>query len=191
MMRKMMGAGVLAFGLMASAAAAQTGSMATTAPAGPSFGVFGGATIPIGDLSDGAKTGFNVGGLVNFTIPPFPLGLRADVSYQRLNLKNGLDGNYSLFGGDLNALFTVPLEGTVTPYLTGGVGFYRITTDVTVTGLGSGSNSQNKFALNGGGGLQFNLSGISTFVEARYLYIFTDVTKTSMIPISVGITFHP
>lgn len=199
MMRKMMGVGVLAFGALASTASAQSGMM-TPAPAGPSFGVLGGATFPVGDLRTAANTGYNVGGLVNFLLPPFPLGLRADVMYHRINYK-AADTYLGLLGGDLNALFTVPMEGMVSPYLTGGVGFYHITfSSGSGSPLGSYSNTENKFALNGGAGLKFNLSGISTFVEARYLYLFTDQggtpgvpgnSRLSMIPVSVGITFTP
>lgn len=50
-------------------------------------------------------------------------------------------------------------------------------------------DTQTKFGLNAGAGLRFQLTGFSTFVEARWHTIFTEGKNTQVIPISVGITF--
>jgi hypothetical protein len=54
---------------------------------------------------------------------------------------------------------------------------------------GDDSNSQTKFGLNAGAGLRFQLTGFSTFIEARWHTIFTEGRNAQMVPITVGITF--
>ena len=51
------------------------------------------------------------------------------------------------------------------------------------------SRSQTKFGLNAGAGLRFQLTGFSTFIEARWHTAFTGGEHTQFVPISVGITF--
>ena len=68
------------------------------------------------------------------------------------------------------------------PYLIGGVGYYGQKPDV------SGAKSVNDLGLNGGIGAAFQLSGFTTFVEARYHHIMSDVT-TQFIPVTFGISF--
>lgn len=58
-----------------------------------------------------------------------------------------------------------------------------------IVDFGSNSKTQTKFGLNAGAGLRFQLTGFSTFVEARWHTIFTEGNNTQMVPISVGITF--
>jgi opacity protein-like surface antigen len=53
----------------------------------------------------------------------------------------------------------------------------------------SGSDSETKFGLNGGAGIEFGLSGLATFVEARFHSVFTEDSKTNFVPISFGIKF--
>lgn len=196
MKRVILGMATVAFGVMASTAAAQNtmGSMSGVgSTGGVGIGIMGGADFPTGDFANAVKTGFNIGGLVDFTVPMIPIGLRADVTYNQASFKNGVPAKSKIFGGDLNAMFKVPMDVGFSPYLTGGVGFYnlRVTSDDATLGQTLDTGSQNKFALNGGGGVQFNLGGLAAFVEARYLYIFTDNSRTAMIPVSVGLMFRP
>lgn len=58
-----------------------------------------------------------------------------------------------------------------------------------VVDFGQAENTQTKFGLNGGAGLRFQLTGFSTFIEARYHTIFTEGENAQIVPISVGITF--
>ncbi|HEU4586637.1 MAG TPA: hypothetical protein VFR95_12865, partial [Gemmatimonadaceae bacterium] len=55
--------------------------------------------------------------------------------------------------------------------------------------FGDADKTQTKFGLNAGAGLRFQLTGFSTFVEARWHTIFTEGKNTQVIPISVGISF--
>jgi hypothetical protein len=72
----------------------------------------------------------------------------------------------------------------VKPYLSGGLGMYN----TKVEAFGE-EDSATDVGLNGGVGLEFTLTGMSTFVEARYVHIFTEGEATQIIPITFGIMF--
>jgi opacity protein-like surface antigen len=198
-MRHATRAAILAAAVFTAAAAFAHPAQAQANPI--SFGVTAGATKAVGDFSDGVDLGYHVGGLVEWSGLDLPFGVRLDGVYHRFSVNQDAltgsgvnDANVSITAGTLNAVFKFP-AGTgspVTPYLIGGVGFYHISASATCNDCGglSVSDSQNKFGLNGGGGLSFPLTGFSAFVEARYHHIFTDGGSTSMVPISVGIVFH-
>ncbi|MGI8499234.1 MAG: outer membrane protein [Gemmatimonadaceae bacterium] len=182
--------GAVALVLVAGASIAGAQGVVPSSPP-VAFGVVGGATLPSGDLSDGAKTGWHAGGAVQFSVPMIPLGLKADVVYHRLGLDDSISdiegttftftGKLSMITGTLNGMFLVPMVpgGMGKPYLIAGVGAYNLRTSAECTGdcmgfTGTISDNTTKFGLNGGAGVQFGLAGLSTFVEARYHHIFTD-----------------
>ena len=45
------------------------------------FTLFGGAALPMDKTSDLVKTGFTVGGALDYKLPVLPFGLRAEVMY--------------------------------------------------------------------------------------------------------------
>ena len=49
--------------------------------------------------------------------------------------------------------------------------------------------TETDFGLNGGAGLQFNLTGLTLYAEVRYHTIFAEEDNTNMIPITFGIMF--
>jgi hypothetical protein len=162
-----------------------------------SFGVSGGASLPMGDLADGFSTGFNVSGHLYFKPAAFTnLGFRADVSFDRFGAK-GLDDedtgdfNYRFLGVTGNALYNFPQSspGMVRPYVLGGVGFYNAKTSVTVGGVGSSSASSTDLGVQAGAGVNFQLSGFSTFVEAKFVNVFGDGSSANFVPITFGIRF--
>lgn len=173
------------------AAPAQAQDMGTTRAF--SIGIAGGATIPTGDAGDFWDTGFNVMGTLGFQPATLPIGVRFDLMYHNLGgktteLGGGLEvegEDASILAGAANALVNFTTEGGIRPYLIGGVGVYNVD---------AGGDSETKFGLNGGGGLEFALSGFNTFLEARYHRIFFDedesgVDGLSLIPIVFGIRF--
>ena len=176
----LMAASLTASTLVAHSAQAQASPIA--------FGITAGATKATGDFGNAVDLGYHAGGLVQWTGPEFPIGIRGDVVYHRFSEKGSGGGTDNILAGTVNGVYMFPMGpgAQISPYLIGGVGFYHLSascTDCT-------SSSENKFGLNGGGGLSFPLSGFSAFVEARYHHIFTDGGSTSMVPISVGIVFH-
>jgi hypothetical protein len=187
------------------------------------FGVMGGATVPVSDMSDISKTGWNAGVLVEAGVPLFPWGLRLDAAWNQLGEKDigGATVKNRIIDGTLDATYSFGGLSTTKFYLIGGLGVYNMKTDVDVTSLnvpddllaqvnqsdgaafarpiappsrqfvdfGDESNSQTKFGLNAGAGFRFQLTGFSTFVEARWHTIFTEGSNAQMVPITVGITF--
>jgi opacity protein-like surface antigen len=181
MVRKLVGAMIVAGAVAFSASAAQ-------AQMPIHFGIGGGATVPIGDFKDAVNTGFNVQGSLGFGVPMVPLGLRLDVTYDRFGVKNA-GGNLGVLGGQLNALYTLMPTPMVSPYITGGVGVYNAKYSSSDGFPADFNTSQTKFGWNAGAGLSFHLAGFSTFVEARYRSIMTEGQSSNMIPITVGVMF--
>jgi len=193
--RLLAGTGAL---LIAATANAQGTS---NAPARPwKIGGALGATIPLGDFSDGADLGWHLGGLFEYKQPSFPVTWRGEITYHRNGLKDdffsgqipgvgNLDGNFSMFNVVANALYAFGDKAkTARPYIIGGLGLYKVKATASYQGIDI-SDSQTKFGINVGGGFEFALSGFDTFVEARFHSVFTDNSSTNFIPISFGFKF--
>lgn len=179
--RRLLVCGPLALVLSASAAHAQ----ATGAPTRPvSVGITGGLSIPTGDFADGVKSGFNVGGLLEFSRPASPLAFRIEGEYQRFDAKSEAPGagNLRIISGVANVLYKFAGE-TARPYLLGGVGLFNTGSSV------EDSESETDFGANVGVGLEIPLSGITAFGDIRYQSIFASPDNVSLIPIRVGIRF--
>lgn len=150
-----------------------------------SLGVSGGLALPTGDFGEGLSSGYSVAGHV-FLKPAAiqSLRFRGDVSYDRWDIEN-TDASFRSLAGVANALFEVPAQAnaTVRPYLLGGVGIFN--------GKVSGTNSESdtNLGVQLGGGLTFQLSGFSTFLEAKYVNVFADGDNANWIPITFGVRF--
>jgi opacity protein-like surface antigen len=184
-------------GLIISAAAAPVSAQAiVSSPV--RFGIMGGATVPLSDLSDFDKTGWNAGALVTIGVPLVPVSFRIDGQWQQLDHKSGVEfpADLRIIDGTANVVYTFGAALPTKFYVIGGIGAYNERfkdpdTDVSASGT--------KFGLNAGVGFKFQLTGFATFIEARYHNVIhgTDVGDTSsgdarslqFIPITVGITF--
>ena len=174
----------ISLGIAAAAGVAGAQDMGPTRAV--SFGIAGGATLPMGDIGDAYGTGYNVMATLGIQPMAMPVGLRLDVGYHNL----GVDEEFEFAGADdlrvisgtANAVLTVANSGGVKPYVLGGIGMYN---------LDGGGDSETKFGLNGGGGIEFPLAGFSTFAEARFHHVFTDDDEGSvqLVPIVFGIRF--
>jgi opacity protein-like surface antigen len=176
-------------------------ALATLAPLGAAraqvsnplkFTIFAGAALPVGDTQDAVKTGYTVGGAVDLRVPLSPLGFRGEVVYSGLEAKGlggtGVDADVSDFGANVNAVLWLPTATPVRPYITGGPSFSRLKVSAS-SGTLSGSESENRWGLNIGGGLQFALGDLGTRFDVRYRRISTDGDAFSIIPITFGLTF--
>jgi opacity protein-like surface antigen len=184
-------------GLILSAAAAPVSAQAiVSSPV--RFGIMGGATIPLSDLSDFNKTGWNAGALVTIGVPLVPVSFRIDGQWHQLQAKNDVEfpADLRIIDGTANVVYTFGAALPTKFYLIGGVGVYNERfkdpdTDISVSGT--------KFGLNAGVGFKFQLTGFATFIEARYHNVIhgsdvgdtngVDVRSLQFIPITVGITF--
>ena len=174
----------LAAALALGAAAAGTAGAQLAGSRAVSFGLAGGATLPLGDVADAYDVGFNLMGLVNVQPAFLPVGARFDVSYHSLGGSSDLAGigDLNVFAGTANAVLTVSNTGSVRPYVLGGLGVYNLDTDGV-------TESVTKFGLNGGGGIEFGLGGFNTFLEARFHSVFTEDSNTNLLPVVFGIRF--
>lgn len=150
------------------------------------FGIAGGLSLPTGEDKDFFDTGFHGQVMLGFGMMALPAKLRADVSYHSFGGKDGTlasGADARVISGAVNAIVGMGGIG-VKPYLSGGLGMYN----TKIEAFGE-EDSATDFGLNGGIGLEFSLTGMSTFLEARYVHIFTEGEATQIIPITFGILF--
>ena len=181
MKRTIIGLAALALVFSASAAEAQKPI---------SFGVALGASMPMGDFGDAAGTGWHAGGVLAIAPATMPVGFRVDATYNSLGFSDDMEafagesGSWSVIAVNGNVTWNIPMTGSpIAPYLLGGVGMYRLNTDL------DGSEAEQEFGFNLGAGTKFNLSGFSTFAEIRYHTFSVDDADFNYLPISFGIMF--
>lgn len=139
-----------------------------------SLGVGAGATLPIGNFKDAVKLGWNGTASLGFTPAAFPLGFRAEGSYVRNSFKDAAAtaGHTQMWVGTGNLVYTFAAGAArVHPYLIAGAGVYNVKAKLA-DGTSAG-DSQTKFGLNGGLGI--NVGGFGTggfFVEGRFHDVF-------------------
>ncbi|MDB4883681.1 MAG: hypothetical protein JWL95_2447 [Gemmatimonadetes bacterium] len=173
--------------LVAMAALAPAATMRGQLPI--SVGVGGGVSSPQGGFSDNFDTGWHAMGTVALGLPLLPIGLRADVAYNRFGAKTPIAGSSGgaqrVVSGTLNATYglTIPLS-PVTPYLIAGGGMY----DVGCSGsLQCGSS--NDFGWNAGVGLRLNAVVVKAFLEARYHRVSMTGGSVQYVPVTLGVMF--
>jgi hypothetical protein len=156
-----------------------------------SIGLAGGVSVPQGDLSSGANVGWHALGAVVLSTPMQPLGLRADIAYNRFAFNTkaqagaGGSGYETVGSGMLNATYRLPTPGTPTsPYLIGGLGAYR-----TSCSLGPGCGGATSFGWNVGLGTKLYVLGFRSFLEARYHRTERDDRSVNYFPVSIGLVF--
>jgi len=146
-----------------------------------SIGISGGMSVPTGDYSDFIKSGYNLSGMFEVKPAAFPVALRLEGQWQKFDAKGGEDANLRTLGVLANAVYYLPTPGIVKPYFTGGLGM--------MNGKVTGGESSTKFAFDLGAGVNFQLTGITTFVEANWQSIQTEGTAFRQFPIRVGVKF--
>jgi opacity protein-like surface antigen len=180
MKRLMVGASLVALSLAAAPAArAQVG-----------VGVSAGLSIPTSDLGNVAKTGYSVNGLIGFSPPLSPIGIRGEVGYNSWSGKQaaGLGGStISSLSGTANIVLQVPGMIVAKPYVIAGLGEHRVKFDF---GSGATDNStETKLGWNVGGGVNFGVGTLAALLEARYVTVNTSNVKLHYVPITFGIMF--
>lgn len=147
-----------------------------------SFSIAAGAAVPMGGTADVLKTGYNVTAGIGIKPPLAPLGFRVEGMFNQMDYKTSTFGSARVLAGVAN----VTLSGVAMPmgYLIGGVGIYNFSSpDI------AGSTSTTKPGFNIGAGLNFPLTGFSTFAEIRFHLVTTDNSSTKFVPITFGIKF--
>jgi len=121
--------------------------------------------------TDGADNGWHALGAATFTLPALPIAIRADAIYHSFN-------GASIIGVDGDAKWNI-IPGPLSPYAIGGLSWGS-------TSFDGGGDAVTDFGWNLGGGLDFGLSKLSFFAEARYV---TLGGNDGIIPITLGLRF--
>lgn len=177
---------ILAVATIAVTTAATAGAQAPASFTKPvSIGVSGGASIPTGDLSNAANTGWNLNGHVGLAAPLLPVSFRGDVGYNNWGVKGG--GSEHMWNLTGNAVFTIPNPTGVSPYIIGGLGAYK----PGVSYNGASANGDWAFGFNLGAGVNLPLSGFNTFIEAKYVQVSgtNGGPNSQFVPITFGVMF--
>ena len=170
-------------------------------------GIAIGGTMPISTFANDTKTGAHGEAFLQYEPARGIWGVRGEVAYHRSQFTDEALGDVGAAPGDnvrngiTNVGATALLVGnkrdrSVTPYLLGGFGLYRVTVSSAAGSL-SRSASENGFGFNGGAGLRVGRS-TGLFVEARF-HQFSISPKDEngvaikstyqMIPVTVGLRF--
>jgi hypothetical protein len=174
----------------------------------PTAGIFGGISLPNGDFNDEVGTGFHGGALFKMRVYK-ALDARIDGTFTKFAEKKivGTIASVETYGsviqGTLNALLNLgpdsasyPGDNSVSPYILGGFGEYRLNYDAECSGQCTDFIEPGKhthFGLNIGGGASVPFLGLRTFVEARYHRISRKASEGSprkMVLVSVGLKFR-
>jgi opacity protein-like surface antigen len=146
------------------------------------FGIAAGATAPVRSYGSDKNVGYHIGLLVDVRLPPTPFGLRFDGAFHEMRY-SGNSTKAQVFMATANGMLKVPTGSVLLPYLIGGVGVYNSRRTLLFN-----TRSSTDPGANFGGGLRFELSDVTAFVEARY-HTVTGDAGVRIVPITVGILF--
>jgi len=156
------------------------------------IGFGGGVSVPVSDAKSAFDNGFHGKAMLQWKTPAFPLALGASLGYEQFSLNSlaaGVTGTGKILSALGNVSYGFPV-GPVKPYLIAGLGAYNMKSSV----MGVSGDSQTKFGIDGGAGVQFSLGGLSAFAEARLENIYTDQgvsqsLNTRIVPVTFGVLF--
>ena len=153
--------------------------VAAPANAQVSWSVGAGLSMPNGDLKTAFKNGFHGMGAADIHLTGAPISIRADGMYNTFSSKTSGAPSYNLLGVSADAKYGFA-PGPVSPYILGGPTWGHVSYN---------SNSSSAFGFNVGGGVNFGMSALKLFAEARYFSVSKNGASTHWIPITVGIHF--
>jgi opacity protein-like surface antigen len=159
-----------------------------------SFTVFAGASIPVGDSSDGINTGYTLGGAADLRVPTTALGGRLEGTYSSWGAKGlagtGVSADASEIGANLNLVVWFPMTApvSVSPYVAAGPSFSRFKGSIS-SGNTSVSVTENHWGFNAGGGVDIALGTLAVRIDARYKRISGDDESFQTVPVTFGIRF--
>lgn len=178
--------GVAALSAMPALVPHMLAAQTATNPRPISVGVSGGLSLPIGDLGDAVDAGYNVTGHV-WILPPSltSLNFRGDVGWDSWKYKgvagsSAVDGKFRSLSVTANALFKVPSSSGLHPYVIVGGGLYNGKTSIG----GVSGDGDNNFGVQGGAGLEFALNGFGTFLEAKFVNVFSGSSNNCVADVS-------
>jgi len=151
--------------------------------------------LPIGDMSDAADPGFDVGAHGTWMFSP-TWGVGVDVAYLMWNGKDdvvppGGDLSYSAVQATGHLLLMMPTESSIKPWVKGALGMYNF--NAKLEGVGPGidfDDSESNFGFNVGGGLNFAASPTMTWgLGAAYHSIQEDSNPVNFVTVNLNLMF--
>jgi opacity protein-like surface antigen len=191
---RMMKLALLVAVLAASASVAHAGSF--------TFGLGGGVGSPSGTFSDVYKLGFGGNVYGDYWLAPnYSIGADIDGSFF-----NGKDdyitslkttsypdpkATATLIGFGVHGMLAFPMEGSVHPFLTAGVGMYNGKFKVEDAGPTKNfDTSDTKFGFHGGGGVDFKAGETMMYgLDVKYHNVQTEGDATGYITAGLHLTF--
>ncbi len=169
-------------GLVGIAVLASASTGAAAAQMRGSVGAGTGIAFALGDFNDNAEKGWVAHAFGALTSANGVLGVRVNGSFAR-HSNQLVDGNTRFVGALADFLVSPGSADTkLRPYLLAGAGFMTVRTEAPL-----GTDSETKFAFNGGAGLTLRVGDrVGLFLEGRYLSVQTD-PDASTIPLTLGI----
>lgn len=153
--------------------------VAAPANAQMKFAVGAGLSLPNGDLKTAFKSGFHGMAAGEFALTGAPISIRADGMYSTFSSKTSGAPSYNLISVSADAKYGFA-PGPISPYILGGPTWGQVSYN---------SANSSAFGFNVGGGVNFGMSALKLFAEARYFSITKNGASTHWIPITVGIHF--
>lgn len=180
-------------GVLAAASVAGSAQAQATLPTTPvSVEVRAGAAFPTGDLADGAKTGFTVGGNASVAVSPM-LSVYAGYTFNSFSLKDDGSSDASAHlrvqGPEAGVKINVPMPaGGVAPFIKGGALYQKYSFSVSGDGGSlSGSDDQYRWGFEAGAGVAVPL-GNRLSVTPAVSYI--KVEHATAVKTDIGLSFH-
>jgi len=189
------------------------------------FGHFsGGYSLAQGDFGDFVDDNWTLAGGATYWPETWPVGIDLELAWNDFDANSGViqdindqlpPGSDEITGGSVEIWSVTadfiwsPDTGSVSPYIAGGIGAYRLEAEVTSPGvvlyppicgwwwclpggaapgtIVQGSETQTKAGVNLGIGLSWELTmGSQVYLEAKYHYIDSDPRETTYVPIVIG-----
>lgn len=153
-------------------------SAQSTLSGGLHFGIMGGETKPVGNLSAYADHDWSAGALLSIAAANSPVSFRLDGQWQQIRGRrfsgaflcvgcpSFIEGtDFRVLDATANVVYSVAIAAPTKLYVIGGMGVYNqratdISSDVRL--------SRTRFGINAGAGVSFQLFHVATFAEARY-----------------------
>ena len=104
-------------------------------------------------------------------------------------------GGVTMWSGNLNAKMQILPLPVIKPYITGGIGLARLSFDEAKVMQGGvetkkypAFSSETSTAWNAGAGVDLSI-GITLFLEVKYMWVMTAPETSTLVPVTIGITF--
>jgi opacity protein-like surface antigen len=151
----------------------------------------GGVSFPVGNFGDAFNTGYGFGGSIGYGLSHAVL-ISAGMAYHDFKFSRDNDVNWSITPFTLNADYRIPSHGPVAPWLGGGIGLYRVRSEVRIGGPGGviADEDFNNFGLNFGGGIGAPLGKKMIFgTGAKFHWVAGDegIIDTPFMTLQVGV----